>query len=52
MIKRSISSFVEKKQESLNWKFELERFYAGNIFCPMCDIEHENNTFCQMNMES
>jgi len=21
------------------------------VFCPLCEIWHENNTFCQMSME-
>lgn len=23
----------------------------GDVYCPMCEIWHENNTLCQMTME-
>jgi hypothetical protein len=44
MYVRSIDLPVNKKQ----WEFELERFKGKEIFCPMCEVWHEDNSLCQV----
>ena len=45
---RSIDLSLDEKQVRSQWTFELERFNSGYVYCPMCEVVHENNTFCQM----
>ena len=34
-----------------HYEFELKRFTIHNeVYCPMCDMKHDNNTWCQANM--
>lgn len=40
----------EVKQDTVQWNYELERFYKDSVFCPMCEVWHENNTWCQANL--
>lgn len=30
---------------------EVVQFKVDKIFCPMCEVTHENNTLCQQPME-
>lgn len=47
----------ESKVYLSEWEFEVNRFKRsivtelnnGNIFCPMCEDTHENNSNCQRN---
>lgn len=39
------------KDQDLAWSYELVRFKALEVFCPLCDGYHKDNTFCQMPME-
>ena len=51
MRRSSIGDYILKSQEKL-WEFELERFTGkGQVFCPICEIWHKNNTLCQMPTE-
>lgn len=52
MFKRSIEQVLVQNQDSK--KSNVDYIYArvvflenGNIECPLCDHQHENNTFCQ-----
>jgi len=61
MYLKSIEYLVTEKQDhkenlvycndssNLKWNFELERFKKDQVFCPMCEIWHINNTLCQRN---
>ena len=48
MTERNIQNVIETKQVTL-WDYEIIRFRAGNIYCPMCQDVHENNSNCQRN---
>lgn len=43
MIENSLSQQIEKLQQLRD-----KEVYQMYIYCPMCEIEHINNTFCQM----
>jgi hypothetical protein len=47
---RSVMYFNVTKQYPL-LRINREEVKGDNVFCPMCDDWHENNTFCQMSME-
>ena len=32
------------------WNYQIKRFYGDEVYCPMCDAFHKNNTFCQANL--
>jgi hypothetical protein len=52
MATSSIVPSNETNQKHLidaQWKYEVERFYNGLVYCPMCEELHENNTNCQRN---
>lgn len=35
--------------ETQSRKDEFNRWNSTDIYCPMCEAWHENNTFCQAN---
>jgi hypothetical protein len=46
MSKISVAHYSDVMQE-----YELIRLNVSNVFCPMCEVWHENNTFCQIPTE-
>lgn len=47
MFERSIELFLTKKQVSE--VIEYNNYTIGSeVYCPMCEDMHENNTLCQM----
>lgn len=46
MSQDSVAQNFEEMQLS-SWIFEQVRFNGSDVFCPMCEIWHENNTNCQ-----
>jgi hypothetical protein len=36
--------------EILEWKYQLERFRKNQMWCPMCEDWHADNTMCQANL--
>jgi len=51
MSANSICDPILESQQKLS-EFELERFTGkGQVFCPMCEEWHKNNSLCQMPME-
>ena len=48
---KSIVIPIVIKEQDLAWSYELARFNAVEVFCPMCDGYHQDNTFCQMPTE-
>lgn len=50
MITKSVSYCYTEKQD--HWIWNNPVLIKGNeVFCPMCEIWHENNSLCQMPME-
>lgn len=47
---RSLMYVIVTKQYPL-LRISREETKGNDVFCPMCEIWHENNTFCQMTME-
>ncbi len=43
----TLPQHAERLQQNL-WSFEQKRFNVL-MYCPMCEEQHENNTFCQAN---
>ena len=41
-------SYVQKQQDTL-WNDVSIQFRGNEVFCPMCEVLHENNTNCQRN---
>lgn len=33
------------------WHYEIMRYQHHLVYCPMCDIEHDNHTECQRGEE-
>lgn len=48
MADRNIQQRNNELQVTLKWNFEVMRFNGSDVFCPMCEDWHENNTYCQM----
>lgn len=38
---------VEMQQDTLR-NDVIVQFLGNEVFCPMCEVWHENNTLCQM----
>lgn len=42
-------SYCIATRQPIEWTLSGVGFRAdGMVFCPMCDVWHENNTMCQM----
>ncbi len=55
MYELSVQHSYNALQIKSHWEFEIERFFNGmevlrngDVFCPMCEIFHQNDTMCQM----
>lgn len=48
MFERSIVQLLSEEKISLVGG-EIKKFMEDMVFCPMCEITHENNTNCQRN---
>ena len=47
---RSLSYDVVEMQDMSSWIREAVEDYGFDlVYCPMCEISHENNTNCQRN---
>ncbi len=44
----SIDAVVQQERPYYNGKPRKDN---GDVWCPMCDMYHVNNTWCQANME-
>jgi hypothetical protein len=40
--------FYSKSFRKVNWYNERPMLLNGNVWCPMCDEWHANNSYCQM----
>jgi len=49
MMKKSVAPIIDQAQQDPLWTFELVRFKGDQVFCPMCEDWHLNNTNCQRN---
>lgn len=49
MDKYIINTLKHKNQETLLCNYELSRLNGNDVFCPMCEDTHDNNTNCQRN---
>lgn len=47
MLVNSIDTVTSEKQYDSLWNFELSRFKGDQVFCPMCEDWHINNSACQ-----
>lgn len=49
MFANSLDYIHNEMQQPSTWIYEGVIFIGNQVFCPMCDIQHENNTNCQRN---
>ena len=50
MFERSIKQFLNKKQVSdvIQYNNIVDYLPLGEVYCPMCQDVHKNNTLCQL----
>jgi hypothetical protein len=51
MNENSLYDLLDETQVASAWKHEVTRFSGSQVFCPMCEVWHQNNTLCQMPMD-
>ena len=49
MFELILNDDVKESQYEIDWVYQNISFYGNKVFCPMCEVLHENNSECQRN---